>query len=106
MELVIQVNEPLDHLHPFITESGEQIQVLTVGSDPSGGQGRKDRGLLQLLKASNVAKRLSLGKMEPRAICEGQVDHGSSRSQDSSHKMLFPRSGRVDQSKLKSSSII
>lgn len=47
MELVIQVDEPLDHLHPFITKSGEKTQVLTVGSDTSGDQGREDRGFLK-----------------------------------------------------------
>ena len=30
MELVIQVDEPLDHLHPFITKSGEQTEVLAM----------------------------------------------------------------------------
>lgn len=33
MKLVVQVDEPLNHLHPFITKSGKQTQVLIVGSD-------------------------------------------------------------------------
>lgn len=31
MELVIQVDEPLDHLHPIITKSVEKTQVITSG---------------------------------------------------------------------------
>lgn len=106
MELVIQVDEPLDHLHPFITKSGEETQVLTVGSDTSGDQGREDRGFLQLLKASDGGKRLSLGEMEFRTICQGLVwIHVLSRSQDSSYKLLFSRLGGSTKSKFKSSSI-
>lgn len=71
MELVIQIDEPLDHLHPFITKSGEQTQVLAVGSDTSGSQGREDRGLLRLLKTPNVGKRM--GEMESRTIYEAQL---------------------------------
>lgn len=67
MELVIQVDEPLDHLHPFITKSGEQTEVW-VGFETNGGQGREDRGVLQLLKAFKTEKSLSLGEMEPKTI--------------------------------------
>lgn len=70
MELVIQVDKPLDHLHPFVTKSGEQTQVLTVGSEISEGKGREDRGLLQSLR---IEKRLSLEEMESKTIYKGQV---------------------------------
>lgn len=83
MELVIQIDEPLDHLHPFITKSGEQTQVLAVGSDTSGSQGREDRGLLRLLKTPNVGKRM--GEMESRTVMK-----------HSSCKPLVPRSGGVN----------
>ncbi|KAL0606335.1 hypothetical protein AAY473_022934 [Plecturocebus cupreus] len=64
MELVIEVDKPLDHLHPFITKSGEQTQVLTVGCDTSRGQERAARELLQLLKQP-LAPSVHSGTADP-----------------------------------------
>lgn len=72
MELVIQVDEPLNHLHPFITKSGGQTQALTVGSDTSGGQGRET----QVSDSS-----WKLGGKGSRTVCEDGWSHGLFRGQ-------------------------
>lgn len=81
MELVIEVDEPLDHLHPFITKSEEQTQVLRVGCDTSRGQERAARELLQLLKQAELGGngiQSHLGSTGRSMLClQANVAHAS-----------------------------
>lgn len=78
MELVIQVDESFNHLHPFITKSGEQIQVFTLDTS-KGLEGHTD--VIYDRKEAPLAGEGAHGEI-----------HALYSSQYRLCKLLFPRS--------------
>lgn len=64
MELVIQVDEPLDHLHPFIAKSIEQTQVITSGLRCQEREDRASHG--ELITFCKIITLAGLGRKSRR----------------------------------------